>query len=62
MPTDDATPTVVLYCHNDGCSHRSGRYEGEFPPSHCPECGSKYQKEPVRRETHIRGPRSYNEY
>jgi len=56
------TETIVLYCHNDGCGVRSQRYEAAFPPSRCPECGSKFEAEPQRRETHTRGPRSYNTY
>lgn len=54
--------TILLYCHNDGCTVRSERYEGSTPPTHCPECGSKLQTQPVRRETHIRGNRSFSQY
>jgi len=62
LPKDDENPTVVLYCHNDGCTVRSVRVEAEFPPTQCPECGSKFQREPVRRESNVRGPRRFNTY
>ena len=62
MPADDVNQTIVLYCHNDGCSVRSQRYIMPFPPNRCPECGSKFEKQPQRRETHIRGNRSFDNY
>jgi hypothetical protein len=53
--------TIVLYCHNDGCSVKSERYEGEFPPRKCIECGSTLHDRPIRRDT-IRPFRTYDSY
>lgn len=58
----DADGTITLYCNNDGCAVRSARYEGEFPPTHCSECGARLEKTPPKRGNNTRGPRTFDSY
>lgn len=58
----DEFGTITLYCNNDGCNVRSGRYEAEFPPNRCPECGAKLETTQPRREQHARGPRRFDTF
>lgn len=58
---DDDTKT--LYCVNDGCEYKSGRYLYYKGAKYkCPECGAEMSTERPRSGQNRRGPRRFDSY